>query len=276
MVLAATLLSLAAAVLHAAWNLLAKQSPVDRFVALWAQFLTAGILSAVALVALDGLPTSGIIWATATGVIHVPYCWYLAKAYASGDFSVVYPIARGGGAALAGLGGVVFLGDRISLLGFLAMLVVCIGIVMLAGRASRAEVMMAGVVALSIAAYTVVDAQGARTADTPKYALAVFVSCASWITLFGVCTGRASQLAMAVRCHAPRFVAAGCFSLASYTLVIAALRLAPTGYVAALRESSVVLAALVGTAYLGEGHARQRVTAAGVVLSGLIMLVIVR
>ncbi|TPW12903.1 MAG: hypothetical protein FD127_2356, partial [Acidimicrobiaceae bacterium] len=111
--LVATLLALAAAVLHAGWNLAVKQSG-DRYIALWGQFFIAGVIGssvvvATALVsasggAIAGFPASGWIWIAMSGTIHLPYTWYLARAYDHGDFSLVYPMARGGGAMLAAVG----------------------------------------------------------------------------------------------------------------------------------------------------------------------------
>ena len=111
--LAATLLALGAAVLHAGWNLAVKQSG-DRFIALWGQFFAAGVICAVVLVGVGGIPAAGWAWAAVSGLVHVPYTWFLARAYDHGDFSLVYPVARGGGALLAAIGGIVLLGDGLS------------------------------------------------------------------------------------------------------------------------------------------------------------------
>ena len=94
--LAATLLALTAAVMHAGWNLAVKQSG-DRFLALWGQFTLAGAICLVIILAVGGFPAEGWRWAFLSGTIHVPYCWFLARAYDHGDFSLVYPMARGGG-----------------------------------------------------------------------------------------------------------------------------------------------------------------------------------
>ena len=103
-VLLATVMALTAAVLHAGWNLAAKRS-VAPFVALWGQFAVAGAIGIVVVIAGGGLPPIGWVHAGITGVIHVPYLAGLATAYERGDFSLAYPIARGGGALIAGLGG---------------------------------------------------------------------------------------------------------------------------------------------------------------------------
>ena len=84
-------------------------------------------LSAVVLVIGGGIPARGFMWAALSGLTHVPYCIFLAKAYNVGDFSRAYPIARGGGALLAGIGGIVLLGDTFTPIGVLGMGVVATG-----------------------------------------------------------------------------------------------------------------------------------------------------
>ena len=113
--LTATLLALAAAVLHASWNLWVKQSG-DRWIALWGQMTAGGFVCAVILI-FTGWPSNLAWWPVLTsGVIHVVYIGALARAYTIGDFSVTYPIARGAGALLAALGGVLFLNDHFTAL----------------------------------------------------------------------------------------------------------------------------------------------------------------
>ena len=101
--LVATVLALCAAVLHASWNLLVKQSE-DRHLALWGQFTIAGVACGLGLIvwtALDGAPDIAWPWALISGAMHVPYIVLLSRAYNRGDFSMSYPIVRGAG-ALAG------------------------------------------------------------------------------------------------------------------------------------------------------------------------------
>ena len=160
--LTATILALVAAVLHAAWNLSVKQSVSDRFIALWGQFFVAGVLSAVVLVVAGGIPARGFLWAGLSGLTHVPYCLLLAKAYSVGDFSVAYPIARGGGALVAGIGGIALLGDSFRPLGVIGMIVVATGLVALAGRGASKQVIVALCLAATIGTYSVLDAKGIR------------------------------------------------------------------------------------------------------------------
>jgi len=272
--LTATVLALVAAVLHAAWNLSVKQTDGDRFLALWGQFFVAGWLGLIALFIGGGIPAEGYVWAAMSGLTQVPYCVLLARAYSEGDFSRAYPIARGGGALLAGLGGIVLLGDALTPLGVLGMVVVAVGLILLAGRGASAQVLVAFGVAATIGVYSLVDAKGIRTVDTALYAGASFACVMAATTTYALATGRRRDMVAAARAHWRRFFAMGVASGVSYTLVQIAFTYAPVGYVTCLRESSVVIAAFVGARYLGEGHMARRVFAASVVLVGLLFLVL--
>ena len=272
--LTATILALVAAVLHALWNLSVKQSISDRFLALWGQFFVAGVLSAVVLVAAGGIPARGFLWAGLSGLTHVPYCLLLAKAYSIGDFSVAYPIARGGGALVAGLGGIALLGDNFRTVGLIGMLVVACGLIALAGRSASKQVVVALALAATIGVYSVLDAKGIRSVDTPLYAAATFICVTLTTSCYALASGRATLMVSAMRSYWRRFVVMGIASGITYALVQIAFERAPVGYVTCLRESSVLIAAFVGARYLGEGQALRRMTAAGVVLVGLLLLVV--
>lgn len=273
--LTATLLALAAAVLHAAWNLAVKQSG-DRWIALWGQFTIAGGISLIVILIVGGFPAHGWIWAGMSGTIHLPYCYYLARAYDHGDFSLVYPMARGTGALLAAIGGLLLLNDHLSPLGIVAIFVVAGGLCLLAGRARGPALYAALTVAATIGAYSIIDAKGIRSTDTPMYALASFVGTGLTNSVFGVVTHRGPQMVAAMRLNWRRYTIMGIASAVTYGMVQLAFQRAAVGYVTALRESSVVLAAFAGSRMLGEENGRRRMVASGVVLSGLILLVAAR
>jgi drug/metabolite transporter (DMT)-like permease len=289
-VLAATLLALAAAVLHAAWNLAVKQSG-NRWIALWGQFFIAGLIGAtimagvaISSMATDrspaALPASGWVWAAMSGLVHLPYCWYLAKAYDEGDFSLVYPMARGGGALLAAIGGIVLLGDHITVLAGVAIAIVAGGLVLLSGRPPTVrgrlddDIRAALIVALTIGAYSTIDAHGIRSADTPLYVMASFMGTATSTTIFGLSTGGRAAMVAALRTSWRRFAVMGIASLVTYGMVQLAFQRAAVGYVTALRESSVVIAAFAGSRLLGEPAGRRRIVASCIVLGGLVLLVL--
>jgi drug/metabolite transporter (DMT)-like permease len=219
------------------------------------------------------MAANGWIWAALSGCVHLPYLVLLASTYSHGDFSQVYPIARGGGALLAALGGIVLLNDSINAWGITAIVIIALGLGLLAGSWRGPAVLTAAGVALTIGAYTLLDSKGSRSTEKVSYAFASGMMTAVSSTVYGLATHRASALRTALRIDWRRFALAGFASLLTYSLVLVAVRYASVGYVTALRESSVVLAALIGWRYLGEGDVRRRVTASVVVLIGLVLLI---
>jgi drug/metabolite transporter (DMT)-like permease len=276
-VLLATVLALSAAVLHAGWNFVAKRAEGDRYMVLWAQFFAGGLISLPFMIGVQvtvGMPWQGYLWGAISGCTHLPYTWLLAKAYTHGDFSVSYPVARGGGAALAAIGGVVFLNDHLSTLEVTGIAIVVLGLMLLAYGATPANIAMALAVAVTIGTYTVLDAQGARVTDSIGYVFITLVGTAVTNTVFGLATGRRRDMREMFTRNWQRAFVTGAASVVTYGLVLVAVQHAPVGYVTALRESSVVLAALAGWKFLGEGDHRRRIAAALVVFAGLLTLVI--
>ena len=124
----ATVLALVAAAMHAAWNLLIKTAD-ERDLAAWGQFVSAASRSLPVLL-FTGVPTAASVpfVLAVSALVHVVYVRALIAAYHHGDFSLAYPLARGGGALTAALLGIVALGDGLGLGGWLALLVVTMGL----------------------------------------------------------------------------------------------------------------------------------------------------
>ncbi|NCX18452.1 MAG: hypothetical protein EBX15_06860, partial [Acidimicrobiia bacterium] len=174
-VLTATLMALAAACLHAGWNLAVKRN-VDSGLALWGQFFIAMLGALGALGAwwiIDGRPDFAWQFTLLSGITHLPYSVLLVRAYNSGDFSVSYPIARGGGAVGAAVLGVLLLNDVLSWLTALGIVVAGVGFFLLS-RGSLRQMRFALATAVIIGIYTAIDATGVReSADPAAYALSI-------------------------------------------------------------------------------------------------------
>lgn len=127
-------------------------------------------------------------------------------------------------------------------------------------------------VAATIGIYSVVDAYGARNSDAVAFALSVFVSGATTITLWALMT-RAKELKTFLSTEWKPAAFGGIMSITGYSMVVYAFSLAPVGYVATMRESSVVIAALAGWKYLKEDDHKRRLTSAMIVVVGLVVLV---
>ena len=274
--LLATLLALGAAVIHAGWNLVAKRAEGDRYMVLWAQFFCGGMVSVPLLIGYQiiwGMPWQGYLWAALSGCTHLPYALLLARAYTVGDFSVSYPVARGGGAALAAVSGVLVLGDHLSALESIGIVVIVVGLTILARGVTQHQFLVAGALAVVIAIYTTIDAKGARATDSVAYVFGTFAGTGLSNSIYGLVTGRRHEMAVMLHSNFRRALLTGIASLVTYGMVLVAVRHAAVGYVTALRESSVVLAALAGWKLLGEGDHRRRITAALVVFAGLLVLI---
>jgi drug/metabolite transporter (DMT)-like permease len=271
--LLATVLALTAAVLHAGWNLAVKVRG-DRLAFLCVQFVIGGTLGVLILTVLGDVGSVAWRWAFLSAAIHIPYLLLLALAYRQGEFSLVYPLARGGGALLAALGGVLLLDDHLTALSWVAVAIVAGGLASLAAPAARsAAVTTALTLAAVIGLYTLADAQGARSSASPAYGLATFAAGALGAMLVLVATRRAPVALRLVRGSPGVCLAAAAAAVAAYTLVLAAVRHAPVGYVSCLRESSVVLAAFAGWRLLREPLGGRRVVSSLVVLGGLVLLI---
>jgi drug/metabolite transporter (DMT)-like permease len=272
-VVAATFLALGSAVLHAGWNLLVKTS-ADRLVAAWGLYLTGGVLFLPIFVVVDRPGADAIPFLAASSVVHVVYVVALTRAYQHGDFSFAYPLARGGGALLAAVGGVLFLADSLSGLAWLAIAIVVGGLASLVGPGvSRIALLWAGLTAAMIGTYTTIDAEGARRSSGLGYGIAIVLGAGLVLTAAIVATGRRGRLGPALRREWRRFLVGGVCSTLAYSMVLAGARLAPVGYVAALRESSIVLGAAAGWLFLHDALGRARLASALVVTTGLVLLI---
>jgi drug/metabolite transporter (DMT)-like permease len=280
-VLVATVLALGSATLHAAWNLFIKRSD-QRDLAAWGQFLFGGLLT-IPVLALLGLPPRDV-WPllALSAAVHGVYVYALVQAYTHGDFSLAYPLARGGGAFVAAVGGVVLLGDELGPAAWVAIAIIVGGLVSLIGRGTtRASVVWALLTAATIATYTLIDAHGAREAgpvatDGVRYSLALMPLSALTVSMVAIGRRRTRAFLDTFRDRWTAYLGAGACLTVAYTMVLVAVRLAPVGYVTMLRESSIVIGAVAGWLLLHEHLGRHRTLSSLVIAAGMILLIAVR
>ncbi len=277
----ATVLAVGSAAIHASWNLLIKTGR-DRTLSGWGQFSAAAVLAGLALCVVGFPGRAAVPYLVATATIHIVYVECLVAAYHHGDFSIAYPIARGSGAVLAALAAVVLLGDSMSSLAWASIAVAAGGLISLRWGADLTDASdsLAMVFALGtgvmIAAYSVVDAAGARAVDSGvSYGLASVGAAGVAVTLANLARPSRRRRAGELLVDWRRHLAGGAGTLVAYTMVLVAVRRAPVGYVTMLRESSVVLGALIGWLVLAEPMGSRRVVSSAVVLAGLVALVVV-
>ncbi|MFN8019008.1 MAG: DMT family transporter [Acidimicrobiales bacterium] len=274
--LLATVLALVAAVLHTTWNLILKRAPHgDRDLTSWGLFLFGAAFVTPIVVAMGGPGAAAMPWLVASGVVHVAYINGLVGAYRHGDFSLAYPLARGGGALVAAVGGAVFLGDTLAFAAWLCVVVVAVGLLSLVGRGvSTATLRDALITAVAIGTYTVIDAEGSRVATTGiAYGLSTTTAAAIGVSAAFLAKRRGRALVAAFPSAWRTWALAGACTATAYALVVTAMRFAPVGYVAMLRESSVVFGAAIGWLVLKEPLGGRRLVSSVIILAGLLGLV---
>lgn len=267
-------LVLFAALLHASWNALLRGG-ADR---LWSMTIMCIAIAVTCVVAAAFMvPPAAASWgyAVLSAVLHVGYNLFLVRSYRVGDLGQVYPISRGSSPALIALGGAVFAGESIAPGVLLGIALVSGGIISLAFRGRKLSVPSlpyALGTGCFIAAYSVVDGIGARLSGAPL-AYTVWM-CALWGVLMPmVYIGlRDARSLFSVRPGIFSAAAGGLVSLLAYGIVIYAMNEAPLGAVSALRETSVLFAALIGAIFLGETLTARRILACVVIVSGTIII----
>jgi drug/metabolite transporter (DMT)-like permease len=269
-------LVLTAAVLHASWNALVK-SGGDPWVRL-AVVNGVGIVNAAALLPFVEAPNAEA-WPFILGSVltHQVYFVCVALQYRFGDLSHVYPISRGTAPILVAAAAFIVAGETLSPTGIAAVIVICAAIISLTfeSRWHSGEgkgVFFALCTSVTIAVYTVIDGLGGRTADD-VFAYIVYLFLIDGIP-FGllVIYMRRGVLAPSLKAHWKNGIIGGVLAYLAYALVIWAMTLTPLTYVSALRETSVILAALIGAIMLREPFGRRRIIAAASVTFGVVLL----
>lgn len=278
MSLSVALLVLLSAVMHAAWNAIVRIKG-DRL-AVVTMLSTFGAIIALPGVILLPLPKADALpWLIASMLLHIGYNVFLANAYAHGELGKVYPLARGTAPLLTLVGSLFLVGEALGPLQVLGVIVLGAGIIALTfdrGLRVLVEAPKGAVYALAtslfIGGYTISDGIGARTAgDALAYTAWLFVLDGFPLLFYAVLRrGRGVTRMFAENWKAG--LLAGALSIGAYAIVIWAMTVAPIALVAALRETSVVIAVVIGVAFLGERLTPARVVSVAVVLAGLVLL----
>ncbi len=263
---------LGAALLHAGWNALLKSSS-DKQLDTVAISVGAGMVGLAVAVWLPVPARESWPWLAGSTLVHILYFLFLAGAYRWGELSYAYPIMRGGGPVVVALASATVFGEVLPLAPTLGVALVCSGIVAFAsGKADRRATLFALANAVVIAAYTLIDAKGARASASPvAYAMWFFVANAIAIYAYAGVRRGAEVPRYLVR-YWWRLLIGAVLTAGSYGIALWAMTLAPVALVAVLRETSVLFAALFGAAFLGEKFTRRRLVATGAVLCGLVAL----
>jgi drug/metabolite transporter (DMT)-like permease len=244
MPISALLLALAAAVVHATWNLLLSGSEDTHSASAVALVVGTLVFAPVAAVGWR-LHAAAIPFMAGSSALESLYMVLLATAYSVAAMSFVYPIARGSAPVLVLIAGAVVAGSRVSVVAAVGVVIVAAGIVLVRGVQASGhprDLALALGVGACIASYTLIDKHGIEHGNPVSYLEVVFGATAI-AYLSGVWRLRGGAALRAA--VGWRTAVAGVGFFGAYALTLAALRLAPAASVAAVRESSVVIATVV-------------------------------
>jgi drug/metabolite transporter (DMT)-like permease len=288
-------LVLAAAVLHPTWNLLARRANQgDPLTFVWITSFVSAVLYVPIVIALCALTSAhlrdvkvDLAMIAGTAILHLIYFILLQRSYRVGEFSLVYPLARGTGPLLTAVAAVTLFGERLAPIQVAGVAVIIAGIFVIArGRvnelslesgtpAFRRSLGYGIMTGIAIASYTLWDKQAVsalaispilydfgRTAGQTLFLSPAVLSSTEKRDALWTTWTRFQREALAVAILSPL----------AYVLVLYALTIAPVSLVAPVRESSIVIGAFMGAHVLREGQLRRRLTAASLMLAGIVAL----
>ena len=269
---------LVAAAMHAGWNAFLKIR-LEPFLAM-TLIAVCSAFAALPLLAVFGWPRAAAWpWLIGSVVVHLAYYVTLSEAYRRADMSQIYPIARGGAPLLTACASVLLIREPIAAQAALGIVLLGGGVTLLSLRGGRKHqsfdpvaVGFALATAAIICGYTLLDGMGARAAgDAHAYSAALFViNGGPILALALVWRGPAGLRPMS--CFAGPGFAGGALSLGSYWIAIWAMTVAPIALVAALRETSVLFAAVIAVVVLKEPFGPVRAAAAALMIAGMLLI----
>ena len=267
--------------LHASWNAIIKGGP-DTWMS---AAMVMGTAAAIGIASVPLLPMPGPHlwpWLIYSGIIHTAYQAVLVLAYRHGDLGHVYPIARGAAPAIVVIASWPLLGEALEINTYAGIALVILAVFSLTRnpgadhRPNRKSFIYALLTGICIAAYSMIDAVGIHTAAAAGDAVLIYIM---WSFVLGsgpfsayVLYQRRRDLVAYSNRHTLIACAGGFVAVAGYGLVLWSYSQGATAPIAALRETGVLFAALYGSLLFGEGRWRQRLFAAGLVVTGVIVI----
>ncbi|MFI9813598.1 EamA family transporter [Saccharothrix variisporea] len=269
----AVLLVVAAAFAHAGWNLAAKRVRDGGALFVW---LNATVSAALLVPVVLSTATPSWDWVVplaGSGVLHLGYFLLLQRGYATGDLSVVYPLARGTGPLLTVVAAVAVFGERPHPLGLVGAVAVVVGVLVIGSGGSGQGSRVAGAVyglatGAMIAGYTLWDAHAVTAAAIAPVALMAGSSVTESVLLAPYALTR-PQLKDLARKYWREVCLVAVLSPAAYVLVLFAMKIAPVSLVAPARELSIVIGSVLAWLVLGEPNPVRRLSGAVIVVAGV-------
>ena len=269
------LIVLVGAMLHASWNALVKSS-TDKTLDTALIHVLCSVLALPVCLYVGPPPPESWPYIFCSLVVHIGYYFALASAYKHGDLSLTYPLMRGTAPMLVAVASISLIDEAVSTLGWLGVAFICSGVLLLgftkAWWLHRKAIMFALVNAVLIACYTVIDAKGARSSGNVIQYVSMLFVLDGWPFAAIVFMQRKGQVWPYVLTRWPLAIGGALASIGSYAIALWAMTVAPVAMVAALRETSVFFAALIGAWFLKEVWTRQRIAGTVAIMSGVVAL----
>ncbi len=267
---------LAAALLHATWNAILR-SGADRLWSVTMMCVIGALFAVPFAIALAPPAASSWSYLGASAVLQTGYCLFLVRAYRDGELAHVYPIARGTAPLLVTVGAALFAGESVGVAGALGVILISGGILTLgSGRTQpdRRSTFAAVASGCFIASYMVTDGIGVRLAEHAA-AYAAWQAAATGVTMPLVYLAIRRRLPARPRGRSGAMVGvAAIFGVVGYGVAIWAMNRAPMGQVSALRETSILFAAVIGAVALHEPVTIRRAIGGVAVAAGAIALAV--
>ena len=259
-----------AALLHASWNAIVKLGG-DKLLTTILVTGWAAVLSAIALPWLPTPATDSWPWLAASALLQTGYYLLVARAYQHADMSLSYPLMRGCAPLLVAVAGTCLFDEHLSASAWAGIALISGGILCMAGS-SISNLRLPLCIALVIATYTLVDAQGARlSGNALSYTLWLFLLSGLPLPIWAS-FARRQQLQGYLRGNWQRGLVGGFGTTASYAIALWAMTRAPVAVIAALRETSILFALLISALLLKEHISRRRLLAALLIIAGVVLL----
>jgi drug/metabolite transporter (DMT)-like permease len=277
-------LVLTSAFLHAAWNFLSKRVGASGPAFVW---LFSGLNTLIYLPFVIGLILTqrpqiqpvGMLFMAGSALLQLIYFLLLQRGYQTGDLSIVYPLARGSGPAMSTIAAILLFGERPTAWALIGAGLVIGGVFMLTGgrqllrRQHVSQAVLFGLLTGTIiASYTLWDKYAVSALLIPPLLLDYATAVGRTIFLAPAAYHRRERVRFYWSNYRSEALGIAILSPLAYILVLTALQVAPVSYVAPVREISVLIAVLMGVFLLKEGELRRRLSAAAVIVVGVVAI----
>jgi len=277
---AALLLVVAAGLIHASWNLLAKRASAGADFVMIHSGLTCIVFAPFVFRQWESLPTNidarGWVLVAASGILHFIYSLILQRGYQVADLSVLYPVARGTSPLLSFLGAIAFLGEPFNWRAFVGLITVVCGIVTVSGgqrfSALRPGLAYGAATGFCIALCNMVDALSIRLIGMPPLLVDYLSNLMRTLLLVPLMLPRHQHLREAMKVHGWAALGVAILSPLGYILVLYAMRMAPVTIIAPTREVSMLFVVVLGAVVLREPQGRRRLCGVALIAAGVFVL----